>query len=217
MISVTRNIQLENNRVVRLSISISPINLTNQPATPRSIRLVEDVVLILEPSELPRLGGIETHDRSIIITVRVSHHSRLIFVTPCFVGMMQGKVVSNLVHLGGGVSTPFITVNAPPSWKTGIGNSAHCSRRQTIHDVVSEVLGCSTERVGKCSPNVIIHHAICISGGGGNSYCGDTIRNIRSSSTPIRSLDKGQLSITTSIILSCEVDRINTISKDRLR
>ena len=96
MIGVASNIQLENNLIAGFGIGITQINLTNQSSVPSAIGLVEHMVPGLVPSKLPRLRGVETHDWSIILIVGVSHHTRLIFVGPRFVGVSQAKVVSNL-------------------------------------------------------------------------------------------------------------------------
>jgi hypothetical protein len=61
--------------------------------------------------------------------------------------MSKVKIMTNLMKLGRDIVAPNITVNGHPTIHEGIGNSTHGIGRQTVHEMIRNLVG----RYTKCS------------------------------------------------------------------
>jgi len=84
-------------------------------------------LFVCVPTELPALCGIEAHSWNVVINETKTHISGLItillvrIVSDIFTGMLQTKVVSDLVHLRGHGLTPIIVVIRIPAIDVCVG------------------------------------------------------------------------------------------------
>mmetsp|Transcript_46307 Transcript_46307/g.112247 ORF Transcript_46307/g.112247 Transcript_46307/m.112247 type:complete len:227 (+) Transcript_46307:744-1424(+) len=116
--------------------------------------------LVIEPTKLKELGGVEAHLGSLTGFIGVTHHPSLVsvFIT-AHAGMTEVQVVPDFVHLCADRGAQFIVVNRKYTIHNGVSHTAKGSFWQTIHDMTRNTINCSSKFFFNC-PRYFIDYRI---------------------------------------------------------